>query len=710
MTQAKFSIIKLIVAFNLLSLTLPNTDAVAQALGATPQVAEKCPEYKNSIIAANDYETQRQLIVLGLLNGEIGKINQTEGNRSICNFRRIFNIKVTEKKIDAGEKKLMANAEIEFTEWANFKTKPATISTNGSLITSQILVPENLTPLYVEQSKNDYDPHFRSLDGNIEIRVYLFGPGRHSISTFLNHLLINKSTMKFTFVSIEKERFVIEGENQTSNGTKFKFYQKAFLSGGIIKGVYVKYPSLAPLKTNAPPPNSILEALNKYNQLDLETQKWQPNPSLDQKSREWQASMLAVTNIISSQFEKDNGASEINTKDCEKNIGKPEVSNFVRKRVIFGTDRKRVSDGENQFAASPIRDHDSLFDATPHGGLHIGCAVVSIPSTIDDNRFLKTRSISENVTVDRAKFFYIDKVAVLSTSGTETPETIKMNDEGNTDGSNALVMIHGFNVSFSESLFRAAQIAHVSNYKGRIYVYSWPSKHRKLDYLSDLDNSEQAEVYFRQFLRTIMTDSTVRKIDFIAHSMGSQTLLRTLSELRDEFVATAQGEGYASGERRRRLGQVIFASPDVGAFVFSGKIKELQRYATRITLYTSTTDRAMYLSKSLRGGVPRAGDPSALDLISSTNIQIIDASNESSDDWKRFLTFNSKKLAISRDQMLSFGHTDFALRKSMITDVGNVLNESGGRTATPMERQKGWFRRFPEQLDQKAKYWKLIED
>ena len=40
----------------------------------------------------------------------------------------------------------------------------------------------------------------------------------------------------------------------------------------------------------------------------------------------------------------------------------------------------------------------------------------------------------------------------------------------------ALIFVHGFNVSFDNALFRAAQIAYDLNFDGPVFLFSWPSR------------------------------------------------------------------------------------------------------------------------------------------------------------------------------------------------------------------------------------------
>ena len=138
---------------------------------------------------------------------------------------------------------------------------------------------------------------------------------------------------------------------------------------------------------------------------------------------------------------------------------------------------------------------------------------------------------------------------------------------GQWTGGDALVFIHGYRVAFKDALYTVAKIVKDIDFKGRAYLYSWPSRESLAGYFEDLDNSEQAEPFFQSFMRMLMRDAHIYEIDLIAHSMGSQSMLRALAALRPIFDTERAG---AEGRSRRgkvsssiRIGQMIFAAPDV---------------------------------------------------------------------------------------------------------------------------------------------------
>nr|WP_237551184.1 alpha/beta hydrolase [Streptomyces sp. SID5614] len=160
----------------------------------------------------------------------------------------------------------------------------------------------------------------------------------------------------------------------------------------------------------------------------------------------------------------------------------------------------------------------------------------------------------------------------------------------------ALVFVHGYNVSFADAAVHAAQLAYDLNFTGAVLLYSWPSKGSLLDYPADGEAARRAVPYFQEFLRHLLTRSGVNEVHVIAHSMGNRVLTDGLAGL--DTTELPEGSG--------RLGHVVFAAPDVDGDVFRQSLPRILAQARRATLYVSGRDRALAVSRSL-ADYPRAG-------------------------------------------------------------------------------------------------------
>ena len=169
----------------------------------------------------------------------------------------------------------------------------------------------------------------------------------------------------------------------------------------------------------------------------------------------------------------------------------------------------------------------------------------------------------------------------------------------------ALVFVHGYNVSFDSAVRRAAQIAHDLEFDGSTFVFSWPARGRLLGYLTDQDTVDVASDHLREFLEKILGVSNAEKVHFIAHSMGNLVLLRALKELSTNPSASIT------------IGEVVNAAPDVDPEVFRRHVETIKTRGGNFTLYTSQSDLALRLSSALRI-LPRAGYFSDKPLIAAS--------------------------------------------------------------------------------------------
>jgi esterase/lipase superfamily enzyme len=183
------------------------------------------------------------------------------------------------------------------------------------------------------------------------------------------------------------------------------------------------------------------------------------------------------------------------------------------------------------------------------------------------------------------------------------------------------VFIHGYNVSFEDSIRRSAQMAYDLNFEGAPIVYSWPSNATASSYLGDEDNVRFTVTNIIQFLRDVKEKTQAKKIHLIAHSMGNRALTDALVALRqDSFF------------HEFCFNQIILAAPDIDAEIFVRDIvPKLLTSASRLTLYTSANDLALQSSRKLRGNrIARAGQ-SGIRIVYCNGMDTIDASDVKAD-------------------------------------------------------------------------------
>ena len=257
--------------------------------------------------------------------------------------------------------------------------------------------------------------------------------------------------------------------------------------------------------------------------------------------------------------------------------------------VHYATDRAR-SEGATPGEADP----HGFFGGERGAALEYGVATVTIPE-IHEPGALEAPSIwrlefAQNPArhvvfravepLERAAFFASLEGAV-----------------GNTASREAFVYIHGFNQSFEKSVKRAAQIAHDMGYDGVPIAYSWPSADRVSAYVADTAAVRLSGRRLSGFLEEVAARSGASRINIVAHSMGNRALTDAL-----ELMAVRRGPAAPPV-----FDQLVFAAPDVDAGLFSAMTETIAPLARRLTLYASSDDWALKVSRKLHGDAPRAG-------------------------------------------------------------------------------------------------------
>ncbi|MGO9672689.1 MAG: alpha/beta hydrolase [Methylocella sp.] len=163
--------------------------------------------------------------------------------------------------------------------------------------------------------------------------------------------------------------------------------------------------------------------------------------------------------------------------------------------------------------------------------------------------------------------------------------------------SEAMVYVHGFNERYENTVYGFAQILHDSGALGEVapVLFTWPSKGNVFAYGYDRESSNYSRDALEALLRYLVKDPKVKKISILAHSMGNWVTLEALRQMaiRDGRVAD-------------KIKLVLLADPDVDVDVSREQIAAMGPNRPHIALFVSEDDRALAASKQL-WGAPRLG-------------------------------------------------------------------------------------------------------
>ena len=280
-------------------------------------------------------------------------------------------------------------------------------------------------------------------------------------------------------------------------------------------------------------------------------------------------------------------------------VPEPAEEEFTLVPTFFATDRDYYQ------GRAP---HDVF--GTRRDTLRYGVAMVSIPR---DHRMGD---------MERPFFIFREnptRHVVLRSADVMSPEIFfqQLSDQVRaSNGHNALVFVHGYNVTFPEAARRTAQMAYDLGFDGAPVFYSWPSAGSFQGYGADAESVEWSQANMERFLVDFFRRSGAENVYVIAHSMGNRAVTRAI-------VNAARQEPAIRG----RLKQVVLAAPDIDAATFREQLAPaLVEMGAPVTLYASSNDKALSVAQQLYGGYPRAGQ-SGDGLVIVQGIDTIDASN-----------------------------------------------------------------------------------
>lgn len=185
--------------------------------------------------------------------------------------------------------------------------------------------------------------------------------------------------------------------------------------------------------------------------------------------------------------------------------------------------------------------------------------------------------------------------------------------ERNTVGDETLVYVHGYNSTFSESVYRFAQIRADFGGTEPGMLYSWPSAGDPRGYAYDRDSILTSRDDFEKTLNAL-TNGPDKRVVLLAHSMGSHLVMETLRQ------------AALRGNRRllNRINAVVLISPDIDPDVFRSQAEAIGTLPDPFLIFISQEDRALSLAGFLTGRKPRLGVIDSTDAVAGLDVKVID--------------------------------------------------------------------------------------
>lgn len=277
-------------------------------------------------------------------------------------------------------------------------------------------------------------------------------------------------------------------------------------------------------------------------------------------------------------------------------------------RLFYATDRKPS-------AMSLL--YPSFYGNERDMTLHLGQATVRYGDDTMTWERLKQESVKQQRASDiNMHITHIEKLHDIGSASASIASALSAGQTGQdpfiealqrqmSESKTIVLFVPGFRVDFTYPVLVAAELWHYLGYRGAFLAYSWPSRQRLLDYLTDVETTAFTAQHFRLLLLYLSLNTDVEKIDIVSYSAGARIVSQALHELR---LMT----GHMSGDvirEKLKISQVIFAAPDIDLMLFAMRYRDgFEDIAENITIYTNANDTA--LNWALRFlGWPRLGAP-----------------------------------------------------------------------------------------------------
>lgn len=198
-----------------------------------------------------------------------------------------------------------------------------------------------------------------------------------------------------------------------------------------------------------------------------------------------------------------------------------------------------------------------------------------------------------------------------------------------------LLYVHGYNNSFFDGVYRAAQMKHDFDLPGVTMHFSWPSAASPLGYTYDRDSVLFARDGLEKVLRDLRA-AGAQRIVLVGHSLGTMLVMESLRQI----------EIRTPGWSDSALAGVVLVSPDLDVDLFKTQADRFAALPEPFAIFVSRRDRALMLSARINGDAERLGSLSDPSRLAEYPVSLIDVSSFADGDGARHFTLGSSPLLI----------------------------------------------------------------
>ncbi len=189
------------------------------------------------------------------------------------------------------------------------------------------------------------------------------------------------------------------------------------------------------------------------------------------------------------------------------------------------------------------------------------------------------------------------------------------------------IFVHGYNNSFSDGVFRSAQMTHDFKLPGPMVHFSWPSAAHPLGYAYDRDSVLFARDGLEKLLRDVRA-ARPRRVLLVGHSLGTMLIMETLRQI----------EIGSPGWAKQNLSGVVLISPDIDLDLFQIQASRFHPLPQPFAIFASKNDRALRVSTLINGSQARLGTITDPKLVDNLPVLLFDVTKFSQGAGTRHFT------------------------------------------------------------------------
>ena len=175
-----------------------------------------------------------------------------------------------------------------------------------------------------------------------------------------------------------------------------------------------------------------------------------------------------------------------------------------------------------------------------------------------------------------------------------------------------VVFVHGYSYDFKRGCRRAVEVQRALEGEATVLLLSWPSNGDPTDYAPDAADLVSSVPFLTETLQQLSDRFGPESVHVLSHSLGARGIMLTLEKLA------------ARSANQPVVSHWVLLAPDIDSQAFVELLPRLEPMAESITLYTSSNDTPLKVSRRLNG-TPRLGEAGQF-LTVASGMETIDVS------------------------------------------------------------------------------------